>query len=465
MATYILTSKNLRPQWVPVFAPVRLTLTGAAATNKYVLQIFEYDEATSTYGDKIADIRQSPNADGNAIMDIQNILQSFIGVDPDVESTNKFATSTGSTYTIGIKTGEEDPNGVVTLGSTYEPYELVPTRLEYYETIDNTAINASPSVSGDDSINNCTIVNAVGELLTDMPTYTAGQFSGGRPAQIGSTDAIHRVKLTRDDYMTATFLNEVIPAAPLPEAEVKGCEGWWVFQYNGNSFLTSAFIANDTTNGGGPNAAIGDGDTIIYPYTFESFQVSGNNTGFTLNANATHYYVYGAVYSPSGCGPGLYTLDPAYTPIRVDLVQQTCLDYEHIQVSWMNSYGFRDYYTFTKRNEKRVNVKRNTYYKEMLDYNGTDLTTNTYDRGETVFSQQIEESFIANTDFMDDATAQYLQNLFMSPDVRVRFGANANWFPAILTSNAYVERNFKKDKLFQYEISFKLAHPLKSQRG
>ena len=53
----------------------------------------------------------------------------------------------------------------------------------------------------------------------------------------------------------------------------------------------------------------------------------------------------------------------------------------------------------------------------------------------------------------------------MSPDVRVRFGANANWFPAILTSNAYVERNFKKDKLFQYEISFKLAHPLKSQRG
>ena len=58
MAVYILTSKNLRPQYVPVYAPVRLTLDGVTAGNKYVLQIFEYDEATSTYGDKIADIRQ-----------------------------------------------------------------------------------------------------------------------------------------------------------------------------------------------------------------------------------------------------------------------------------------------------------------------------------------------------------------------------------------------------------------------
>jgi len=142
MAVYILTSKNLRPQYVPVYAPVRLTLDGVDPNNKYVCQIFEYDEATATYGDKIADIRQSPNGDSRAIIDIQNILQSFVGTDKDVESTQKYETSEASTYTIGIKTGQEDPNGVVTIDTTYEPYELVPTRIEYYQDINNFAVNA-----------------------------------------------------------------------------------------------------------------------------------------------------------------------------------------------------------------------------------------------------------------------------------------------------------------------------------
>ena len=464
MAVYILTSKNLRPQYVPVYAPVRLTLDGVTAGNKYVLQIFEYDEATSTYGDKIADIRQTPNGDNRAIIDIQNVLQSFVGVDPDVERTTKYVTSADSTYVIGIKTGQEDPNGVVTIDTTYEPYELVPTRIEYYQDINNIAINALPTVSGDETINNCSTIDSIGDLLTDMPTYQADSFPGGRPSYIGATDAVHNIKLSHDDWATVTWLNEYIPGLPLPEGEVKGCEGWFVFEYNGNSFITSTFIANVVSNGGGPNELVGDGTPIQFPYTFETFQISPNNTSLTIPSNCTHYWAYPVVYSPSGCGPGNYTLAPAWTPVRVE-IQDDCLDYEHIQVSWMNSYGFRDYYTFTKRNEKRVNVTRNTYYKEMLDYNGTDLNTYTYDRGNTVYSQEIDEIYTATTDYMDDQHAEFLQNLFMSPDTRVRFGSDPDWFPVVLTSNSYTERTYRKDRMFQYEITFRLANPLKSQRG
>ena len=462
MAVYILTSKNLRPQYVPVYAPVRLTLDGVTAGNKYVLQIFEYDEATSTYGDKIADIRQSPNGDDRAIIDIQNVLQSFVGVDPDLESKPKYETSEGSTYTIGLKMGQEDPNGVVTIDQTLEPYELVPTRIEYYQDINNIALNALPTISNDES--DCSVIDSIGELLTDMPTYTAGSFSGGRPSYIGSTDAVHNIKLTRDDWATVTWLNEIVPGLPLPGPEVKGCEGWFIFEYNGDSFITSTFIANTVSNGGGPNELVGDGTPIQFPYTFESFQISPNNTGVTIASNCTHYWAWPVVYADGGCGPGLYTLEPAWTPVRVEL-QDNCLDYDHIQVSWMNSYGFRDYFTFTKRNEKNVNVSRNTYYKEMLDYNGTDLNTYTYDRGQTVYSQQIDEIYTATTDYMDDQTASFLQNLFMSPDTRVRFGTDPDWFPVVLTSNSYTERTYRKDRMFQYEITFKLAHPLKSQRG
>lgn len=466
MAVYILTSSNLRPQYVPVYAPVRLTLDGVDPFNKYVCQIFEYDEVSSTYGNKIADIRQSPNNDNRAIIDIQNVLQSFVGVDNDAESTEKLTTSESSTYIIGIKVGQEDPNGVVTIDTTYEPYELVPTRLEYYQDINNIAISAQPVIIGDDEgPANCTTVTAIGELLTDMPTYVAGKFKGGRPSSISSTEAIHQVNLTDTDWMTISYLNEVIKASPIPAAEALGAEGWVFHEYNGATDLGTTFVANVLSNGGGPNTNVGNGVTITFPYTYETLQTSVNNTAFTPDPLTTHYFVYAVAYQPTGCSghPGFNI--PMYTPVRVDLVEPNCLDYDHIQVSWMNSYGFRDFYTFTKRNERKVNVQRNSFFKEPINYNGTDLTVNTYQRGETVYSQKVDLVYTATTDFMDDVTAEYLENLFRSPDVRVRFGDSANWFPAILTSNAYVEKTFQKDKLFQYDIEFKVAHPLKSQRG
>ena len=466
MAVYILTSKNLRPQYVPVYAPVRLGLDGVDPFNKYVCQIFEFDEATFTYGNKIADIRQSPNNDNKAIIDLQNVLQSFVGVDSDAETTEKLVTSESSTYTIGIKVGQEDPNGVVTIDTTYEPYELVPTRLEYYEDINNLAINSQPVIIGDDEGPvNCSTVTAIADLLTDMPTYRADKFKGGRPSSITDDEAIHRVTLTDTDWFTVSYLNEVIKAAPIPEAQVQGVEGWVYHEYDGNIDLGTQFVANTIANGGGPNTNVGDGLTIEFPYTYETVQASANSTGFTLDPQTTHYWVYAVTYQPAGCSAHPGFNEPMYTPVRVDVTTPSCLDYEHIQVSWMNSFGFRDYYTFTKRNEHKVNVKRNTYFKESTDYNGTSLETNTYDRGETVYSQQATSIYTATTDFMDDATAKYLENLFRSPDVRVRFGDSANWFPAILTSNAYVEKTYQKDRLFQYDIEFKIAHPLKSQRG
>lgn len=466
MAVYILTSKNLRPQYVPAFAPVRVTLDGVDTNNKYVLQIFEYDELTSTYGDKIADIRQSPNNDDRAIMDLQNIFQSFVGQDVDAETTDKLTTSEDQTYTIGIKVGQEDPNGVVTIDTTYDPYELVPTRLEYYEDINNIAISAQPVVSGDDEAPaNCTIVTAIGELLTDLPTYEAGKFKGGRPTSISSTEAIHKVNLTDTDWMTITYLNEVIPAAPLPESEVKGAEGWVIHEFSDDDEQGVTFIANTLANGGGPNTAVGNGVIVRFPYTYESVQASMNNGSFTLDPMTTHYFVYAVAYQPSGCEdhPGFNI--PMYTPLRVDVTTPDCLDYEHIQFSWMNSYGFRDYFTATKRNERSVNVERNTFFKQPVDYNGTDLTVNTYDRGETTYSQKLTENFTATTDYMDDVTADYLENLFRSPDTRVRFGDSNQWFPVVLTSNTWTERSFRKDRLFQYTINFRLAHGLKTQRG
>ena len=234
-----------------------------------------------------------------------------------------------------------------------------------------------------------------------------------------------------------------------------------IYEYANDTFVALTEVPNITTNGGGPSAV----DPVEHPYRYETFQTSTNNTYWTMDMTTTHYFVYPVVFTPYLCNPNTYNPNPLMTPVRVDIYEPNCLDYDHIQFSWMNSYGFRDYYTMTKRSEKRVDVERNSYFKEAIDYNGTDLTLYTYDRGETVYSQKVTEIWTATTDYMDDQTAGYLQNLFQSPDTRVRFGDSSDWYPVILTSNSYTERTYRKDRLFQYEIQFRLATPLKTQRG
>ena len=140
------------------------------------------------------------------------------------------------------------------------------------------------------------------------------------------------------------------------------------------------------------------------------------------------------------------------------------------QFSWLNEYGFRDYYSFRKRKDRGVKINRNEYLREAANYNANSYDVNIYDRGTTVFSQTLPEDFSAFTGFISDADALYLEGLFISADVKVRFndapGAEQyQWVPVSLLSTAYEEKTVRKNKLFQYDIKFKLAHNIKSQRG
>ena len=155
---------------------------------------------------------------------------------------------------------------------------------------------------------------------------------------------------------------------------------------------------------------------------------------------------------------------------RFNIIEEGCNDFPTYQFSWLNEYGFRDYYSFNKRKDRGVKINRNEYLKEAANYNATSYSVNIYDRGTTVFSQTLPEEFSAFTGFVSDADALYLEGLFISADVKVRFddapGAERyKWVPVSLLSSAYEEKTVRKNQLFQYDIKFKLAHNIKSQRG
>jgi len=166
----------------------------------------------------------------------------------------------------------------------------------------------------------------------------------------------------------------------------------------------------------------------------------------------------------AGSGPtGGIADDPVFTPLLVRITPGECNDFEPIQLSWMNSFGFRDYWTFAKRHDREIGIQRNDYLQSSIDYNGATVNPLAGARGYRTFSQQLTNKYTVRTNWLSDYEAAYLENLFISPDVRANLG---NGFVSVtLLNTSYVEKTVRKDKMFQYELQFKTAYNLKSQRG
>jgi hypothetical protein len=76
--------------------------------------------------------------------------------------------------------------------------------------------------------------------------------------------------------------------------------------------------------------------------------------------------------------------------------------------------------------------------------------------------------FTVESGYMNDAEAELLKHLYQSGEVKAKFseGPYANqWVPVVITNTAYTEKTYRKDRLFQYTVSFKLASNIKSMRG
>ena len=115
-----------------------------------------------------------------------------------------------------------------------------------------------------------------------------------------------------------------------------------------------------------------------------------------------------------------------------------------------------------------INTKRNNFLKEVADFNDTRYIVDKQSRGFTTYSQTIKEDWTATSGYMNDEEAQLLESMFKSPSVNVRFstGEYANqWIPINLVSSSYTEKTYRKDRLFQYTVNYKLASNIKSQRG
>ena len=485
-----------------------ITLDGITPSQeKYALQIFVVGQTTP-----IADIRQSPNRYARAIFDIQNILQTQVQPTiSNIDGLHYSDTFAQQNTRMQIANGElvqyqiaytTETNGQIDSAFVTSPtvYTTIGGQKEYWQVPYYEGAEFIPIATADAGTG-CTNVTYNARPLSDnvwtiADTETGDNFltANGGYSSPGGID-VHNVSL--NDQCTKSFWQNITASGSISQA-VQGIEGFWILQVglSGSVFNTS-FLANTQGSGGGPNITLGQG--LIPSGNFNVITLATGPANFpqgTLSANTTHYYIVPVLWTPLTCVTdeqsqvpvmsesawrtqryniahtieytSSFSYAPDYTPTPTVNQTQPCNDYPHIQFAWLNSEGYRDQFTFTKKNEKKINTKRNNFLKEIADYNTTSYSVDKQSRGFTTYSQDIKEVWSAMSGYMNDEEAQLLESMFKSPSVNVRFsvGEYANqWIPINLISSSYIEKTYRKDRLFQYTVNYKLASNIKSQRG
>ena len=466
------------------------TLTGiSGSAQKYVLQIRATDGTTV-----LATLRQSKNMNNVAQFDIQNVLQSYVGV-PKLQidnlgiSTGILDTSENEVYEYQLWVGEEI-NGQLSELLSYGPYQVVAGTKEYWQVnatsiIDDSSYRLRPVIEAEGGAFPCYTVGDEGNALSNVRrSYTKTGNPYAWPSTDNSWDTVNKVWVEEcrlGERLTKSWWNQntMDAGAPSPANHIGAFQ---IAVFNGNTQIDDTFIPNILANGGGPNQSISDtstgrNDSLVItmgigPANIEDF---GYNNGFAadqfqLQGDWTHYYITPVASQAGQCGSGVnpgQLGEPTHNPTLVIRKEDNCSDFDPIRFSWVNEYGYMDYYSFDKKNVKTVSTKRNTYLKESNDYNSSSFYIARGDRGVTTYSMKSEEMFEANTGYMTDAEANTLQYLFRSADVRVqsnRFGTQ-DYIPVVITDTKWMEKTNRVDRLFQYTVKFKIAHNIKTQRG
>ena len=160
-------------------------------------------------------------------------------------------------------------------------------------------------------------------------------------------------------------------------------------------------------------------------------------------------------------------------------IKQTddCKGYETIRLCWLNRHGAWDYYNFTKKSFREVDIERDTTTRDDVQYQ-IGLTRFNWNRNNRVYQTRAKESITCNSDWVVDDEAIWLEELFTSPEVYIvgkenPFDAGNNMdeqefgylTPVILSSTKYERYTKANDKVAQYEVELEVDSTVNVQKN
>ena len=128
-----------------------------------------------------------------------------------------------------------------------------------------------------------------------------------------------------------------------------------------------------------------------------------------------------------------------------------------VTFAFINHYGYYDYYSIGNPVRKVTDIERNTFAKPNVNYSSTISNYDITRRGEQQYNTQYSDRYEVTTDYLNKATADWVTELFDSPEVYVQ--ESGNFIPVVITNNTYNwNMNESRQKLFQFTIQYRYAN-------
>lgn len=158
------------------------------------------------------------------------------------------------------------------------------------------------------------------------------------------------------------------------------------------------------------------------------------------------------------------SVDPNdYIPVsepKTFQIDQSCSKFEPVRFMFLNSLGQYDFYNATLLSRTNINIQRDSFTKTLVP--GYQVG----DRGKTNININSQESYIINTDWISEDTANWLSyEFFNSVEIYTLDNSTGVITPIILDNSSVEVKKRVNDKLLNYTFNYSKAVPLNTQRN
>tara|TARA_R110000744_G_scaffold53684_1_gene114519 strand:+ start:35 stop:1396 length:1362 start_codon:yes stop_codon:yes gene_type:complete len=420
---------------------------------QYVADVFISGSSTL-----VQRIKQQPNPSGKAVFNVGQILTANLESD-NIWKTDVFTTSTNCNKNFIVRFGEQYGTSVsssVTLYTGVSPQaagEPAKTGSEYYVITDGLV--DYPDATTDFNFSSGSYYFE--ELVDDIPFTHSFALSTAPKTQ----------SLREGDYATISFYNgnadgeadstqaQDIFSMQVSQFDVNGVSGT-------NQFITSSILRGSPGSGIlWSNPTVVDSQTnqttlVHLPVGYQNL----TDNGVVWDSDVAYYTIVVHPQATDGFTNELGIWDS----LRYNIYSGNC-DYSGQRFAWKNEFGVWDYYNFTLQSDESNSVERLGFEKTNIPYNTstTSATFNVAERGNTQFVNKITRRQNANSDWLTQAEADWLKELFFSTNVFVQVGSDFQ--PVVITSAEQVSKtNPRSQKNFQYQIEFEPANQTRNRQ-
>jgi len=443
---------------------------------KYTAEVYVNNQTaglTNTVN-RVAVLKVTPNGVGSGIFDLSPIIQNYVTPDYEGGTVHNSSSIYFSKYN-GTNFSDNTPHTIHQVddfSTNRNSCRFFTVRFNV-EAADSATGNVTTQYNSNTTVDDFLMYNGV-LYDTDILNLDSNSNFGYNLSEEGfilnsSTDSFlsnapKTQYLRTTDYLTLSFFSQYdwdfeVGTAGVQYPSIKYIK---IQFYNNGSTTGSLITKTAVAANGGHSGYMGDSNNKLQFVGVGTGNLVGS--GVTLPTNWDYYTVQAFDFSDN-------LVSDTYNFYKQE---EDCKEFETIRLTWLNKFGVWDYYNFTKKSVRTFNTKRKSYTQITGTWNESKFRINGHTGGKKTYNSSISETIKLNTDYITEAEAIWLEELFISNDVYIlekrstdntSLGYMRKYIqPATITNSTHTRKTKANDKLIQYTFNLQTTKTKKTQR-